>query len=368
MNNVGKNWDETEEDKLIEQINKLININKICEKHQRQAGGVKARIKKLLDDPVKSNKLTNIASIIITYFGESADRKLTKEEYVTILKNIKANIYKYNCINEIVLENNIDEYQIKKILEKINEKEEDTKIKKKINRLLNNKIEQDYKDIQDDNKIYIQDKNTSNQNHIPNEYENIIISNLLDFDSVFTIKKVFTQLEITEIKSILKKYLQLDNIDSDKKSRIKFILKKYKISNEEDYYDNEFDAEKVKKKIFSNNINNLNNQKNNLQSKVNFVQNGINNISNSVINFGNQDIILVLNEIINQIKNIKSDITGINTKIEFIYKNTKKITNYDNNTNNTKSKDKNIITTNTINKDQESDEEEDLENELNKYI
>ena len=108
MNNVGKNWDETEEDKLIEEINKLININKICEKHQRHSGGVKARIKKLLDDPIKSNKLTNIASIIITYFGESTDRKLTKEEYVTILKNIKANIYKYNFINEIVLENNID--------------------------------------------------------------------------------------------------------------------------------------------------------------------------------------------------------------------------------------------------------------------
>jgi hypothetical protein len=355
MNNVGKNWDETEEDKLIEEINKLININKICEKHQRQVGGVKARIKKLLDDPVKSNKLTNIASIIITYFGESTDRKLNKEEYVGILKNIKANIYKYNCINEIVLENNIDEYQIKKILEKINEKEEDTKIKKKINKLLNNKNEQD---IQDDNKIHIQD----NPNNNPNDYENIIISNLLDFDSVFTIKKVFTQLEITEIKSILKKYLQLDNIDSDKKSRIKFILKKYKISNEEDYYDNEFDVEKVKKKIFSNNlnnINNINNQKNNLQSKVNFVQNGVNNMSNSIINYGNQDIILVLNEIINQIKNIKSDIKDINTKVDFIYKNTNKIT---------KSKDKNAILSNTINLNNDQESEEDLENELNKYI
>jgi hypothetical protein len=367
MNNVGKNWDETEEDKLIEEINKLVNINKICEKHQRQVGGVKARIKKLLDDPVKSNKLTNIASIIITYFGESTDRKLTKEEYVGILKNIKANIHKYNCIGEIILENNIDEYQIKKILEKINEKEEDTKIKKKINKLLNNKNEQD--NIQDDNTNT--NANTNNQNNISNEYENIIISNLLDFDSVFTIKKVFTQLEISEIKSILKKYLKSDNMDSEKKSRIKFILKKYKISNEEDYYDKEFDAEKVKKKIFSNISNNLNNQKNNLQSKVNFVQNSINNTSNQIINYGNQDIILVLNEIINQIKNIKSDVNNINAKIDFIYKNTSNITNITNiigtspnktiGYNKTKSKDKNIIS-----KNEES--EEDLENELNKYI
>ncbi len=364
MNNVGKNWDETEEDKLIEQINKLININKICEKHQRQVGGVRARIKKLLDDPIKSNKLENIAQIIITYFGESTDRKLTKEEYVEILKNIKANIFKYNSMGEIVIENNIDEYQIKKILEKINEKEENPKIKKKINKLLNN-YNKEPETTNNNNKIFINGDDNTNIN------ENIIITNILEFDSVFTIKKVFAQLEISEIKSILKKYLQLENIDLDKKSRIKFILKKYKISNEEDYYDKEFDAEKVKKKIFSNTANNINNQKNNLYSKVNIGQNSINNIGNPIINYSNQDIILVLNEIINQIKYLKSDINNLNTKIDLVYKNINQNINLTNTCDvkklkKNKEKPKDKFENKFEDKLEES--EEDLENELNKYI
>ena len=130
MNNVGKNWDETEEDKLIEEINKLININKICEKHQRHSGGIKARIRKILDDPVKSQKINDKTQIILRYFGEN-EQKLTKEEYIKLLKNIKSNIFDFNSINDICILNNTDEYQVKKILEKIIEKEEDEKIKKK---------------------------------------------------------------------------------------------------------------------------------------------------------------------------------------------------------------------------------------------
>lgn len=78
---------------------------------------------------------------------------------------------------------------------------------------------------------------------------------------------------------------------------------------------------------------------------------------------------MVLNEIINQIKNIKSEITELNTKFDFIYKNTNKIPNYNkvsNFNNNIKNKEKNIIQTKKFEPNQES--EEDLENELNKYI
>jgi hypothetical protein len=211
------------------------------------------------------------------------------------------------------------------------------------------------------NKIFI------NGDDNPNINENIIITNILEFDSVFTIKKVFVQLEISEIKSILKKYLQLENIDLDKKSRIKFILKKYKISNEEDYYDKEFDAEKVKKKIFSNTANNINNQKNNLYLKINTIQNGINNIGNPIINYANQDIILVLNEIINQIKYLKTDINNLNTKIDLVCKNINQNNSLTNTYNVHKlKKNKEKPKDKFENKFEES--EEDLENELNKYI
>ena len=77
MNNVGKNWDEDEEEKLIKEINKQTSITSICEKHQRHSGGIKARIRKILDDPVKSQKINDKTQIIISYFGEN-EKKLTK--------------------------------------------------------------------------------------------------------------------------------------------------------------------------------------------------------------------------------------------------------------------------------------------------
>jgi hypothetical protein len=85
MNNVGKNWDDDEEETLIKEINKQTSINSICEKHQRHSGGIKARIRKILDDPVKSQKINDKTQIILRYFGEN-EQKLTKEEYIKLLK------------------------------------------------------------------------------------------------------------------------------------------------------------------------------------------------------------------------------------------------------------------------------------------
>ena len=349
MNNVGKNWDDEEEEKLIKEINKQINMNSICEKHQRHSGGIKARIRKILDDPVKSNKINDKTQIILTYFGEN-EQKLTKEEYIKLLKSIKSKIFDYNSINEIILENNTDEYQIKKILEKIIEKEEDLKIKKKISKLLNSKNESD-------NKITINNNiNKIEINNNLNDYEKIIIDYLLDFDSVFTIKKVFINLEIDEIKNILKKYLQSDSPDTEKKNRIKFILKKYKISKEEDFYDKEFDVEKVKKKL---QLNGLLGEKKNVQNKINSLSNNYDSITNNLNICSNENILKLLNEINNQLKNIKSDINILNSKIDIMSK-----SNYLENK-------KNILDDNmeeNLENNPDDNLENDLENEFNKYI
>lgn len=342
MNNVGKNWDETEENKLIESINKLVHINKIAEKHQRQIGGVRARIKKIIDDPNKSSKIKNINEIIVQYFGETTNSTLSKEEYINLLKNIKSNVFKYNTLGDILEENNIGEYQAKKILEKIIEKEDsDSKIKKKINKLLNSKVETD------NNKIIIDNE----QSKVPlsNSHEKQIIDFIMDFDSLFTIKKVFTNLEINDIKTILKDYLQSDNVLPDKKTKIKFILKKYKHSKEEDFYDKEFDAEKIKKKIF---VLNTTEQKNNINNKIVTLQNNFN--SQGIVNNFNpvQDVIKLLNDINYQLKIIKTDINNLNKKIDTINSNNK-------------------VDTININPNYNNDKEisdEDLENELNKYI
>ena len=74
MNNVGKNWEKDEEEKLIGEINKLVSIDKIAEKHQRHIGGVRARIKKILEDPIKSNKITDKAQVVIKYLAENEEK------------------------------------------------------------------------------------------------------------------------------------------------------------------------------------------------------------------------------------------------------------------------------------------------------
>ena len=226
--------------------------------------------------------------------------------------------------------------------------------------LLNSKNESDNKIITNNNINKIEINNNLNNN--PNNYEKIIIDYILDFDSVFAIKKVFTNLEIDEIKNILKKYLQTDNTVIEKKNRIKFILKKYKLSKEEDFYDKEFDFEKVKKKLQQNG---LLEERKNFQNKINYLENNLdttitknfnnnlnnnfnnnlnNNLNNNFNNNSNENILKLLNEINNQLKTIKSDILILNSKIDIItnsnYFENKKINN----------------------------SEDDLENEFNKYI
>lgn len=293
MNNVGKNWDDKEEDMLIKELNKQINLKEICDKHERKSGGIIARIKKILDDPDKSNKLNDKTQIIKKYFNEN--NQLSKEEYIKILKKIKSNILNYESIKQIMESNNIDNKLVTKILEKILLKESDFKIKNQINKLL--------KDITD---ISIDNLNINLSN------EELIINYIKEFDSVFTIKKVFNELKVDEILNILKEYIKSENPLKEKKDRIKFIIRRYRETKEEDDYDKEFDALKVKKKIFgfNNNINEKNDCiKNNTEK---YVKND---------NFLLEKIINMLNSININIIEIKNNIKEMNKKINYLENN-----------------------------------------------
>jgi len=295
MNNVGKNWDDKEEDMLIKELNKQINLKEICDKHERKSGGIIARIKKILDDPEKSNKLNDKTQIIIKYFNENENNQLSKEEYIKILKKIKSNILSYESIKQIMESNNIDNKLVIKILEKILLKESDFKIKNQINKLL--------KDITD---ISIDNLNINLSN------EELIINYIKEFDSVFTIKKVFNELKIEEILNILREYIKSENPLKEKKDRIKFIIRRYKETKEEDDYDKEFDALKVKKKIFgfNNNINEKNDCIKNNTDK--YVKND---------NLLLEKIINMLNSININIIEIKNNIKEMNKKINYLENN-----------------------------------------------
>ena len=61
MNNVKmKYWDENEENQLIDEINKLIDINNIISNHDRKITGITMRIEKIINDPDKSQKVKNL--------------------------------------------------------------------------------------------------------------------------------------------------------------------------------------------------------------------------------------------------------------------------------------------------------------------
>lgn len=298
MNNVGKNWDDKEEDMLIKELNKQTNLKEICDKHERKSGGIIARIKKILDDPDKSNKLNDKTQIIIKYFNENDNNQLSKEEYIKILKKIKSNIFTYESIKQIMESNNIDNKSAIKILEKILLKETDIKIKNQINKLLKDKTD-----------ILINNLNNNLSN------EELIINYIKEFDSVFTIKKVFTELKVDDILNILKEYIKSDNPLKEKKDRIKFIIRRYKETKEEDDYDKEFDAFKVKKKIFgNNNINEKNDSiKNNTDKYVNNLYKNDNLLLEKIIN--------ILNSINSNIVEIKNNIKEMKKKINYLEQN-----------------------------------------------
>ena len=77
MDNVGKNWDNIEEEQLVKEINKLVDMDKICSIHKRHIGGIRARIKKIIEDPNTNDKLIDKTKILLKYFSQENNSSLS---------------------------------------------------------------------------------------------------------------------------------------------------------------------------------------------------------------------------------------------------------------------------------------------------
>ena len=216
MNNLKvKYWNIQEEEQLIDEINQLLDINKILENHNRKITGITMRIEKIINDPEKSSKIKNKNEIILKYLNES------KNKFVIDYNELYSNILKYNSIDEISTNyNNISTNKIKNILNNyLNKDELDLSKKLRIKCLLKSKDDLEFAE-----KIYNNDNNDNNIN-------SIIISLLSEIK--------FMNTELFDIKNRVKIIMKkvecfekhLINDDTKKK------CKKIKIIKELEEYD-----------------------------------------------------------------------------------------------------------------------------------
>jgi hypothetical protein len=102
LSNVGKKWTEEEENKLLEELNKNIDIETISQNHKRKIGGIESRRKEIAYKMYMRN--VSIDKIILK----------TKLDYETIKQIINIKQYdnkkpKLKLKNPISLENEISE-------------------------------------------------------------------------------------------------------------------------------------------------------------------------------------------------------------------------------------------------------------------
>jgi hypothetical protein len=247
-----KVWDKDEENQLIEEINSLLDISKIADSHKRTVGGIKARLKKIIDTK-NSDKIKNISNVIKKYFTSEFDKKDINS---TISNSIHSKLLGYETIEEIVDEFKIEELELKGILFKLLNKEKNTLYKSKINKLINSSII----DI-------ILNCHTINDIILKNDY-----------------------LKTEDAYLILNNILKGEVLDIIKRERIKVIIKKY-----EEIIDDMDDKD---------NKNNRNNYKDN---KDKYKQ--------EQINIDNNEIYELLKEIQKDMRDIKSDINMIKQDI-----------------------------------------------------
>jgi len=216
-----KVWDKDEESQLIEEINSLLDISKIADSHKRTVGGIKARLKKIIDNKT-SDKIKNISNVIKKYFTSEFDKKDINS---TISNSIHSKLLGYETIEEIIDEYKIEELEVKSILFKLLNKEKNTLYKSKINKLINSSII----DI-------ILNCHTINDIILKNDY-----------------------LKTEDVYLILNNILKGEVLDIIKRERIKIIIKKYEeiiddVDDKDNYKNNTKDKYKQEQQIDNNEI------------------------------------------------------------------------------------------------------------------
>ena len=86
MNKDIKYWNDEEETQLINEINKLTDINEILQNHNRKITGISIRIEKILNDPIKSIKIFNKDEIIDKYLTNTKNKYFINYEELYIKK------------------------------------------------------------------------------------------------------------------------------------------------------------------------------------------------------------------------------------------------------------------------------------------
>lgn len=205
MENVCKKWDKEEDDQLLNEINRLDDITKICNVHKRKIGGIQARIKKLIEDKEYSKKLNDKTEVLKKYSTDEFDN------YKNLVNEIKTKIQTYVCVKDIAKAHNISQSYVLKILYNLQKFNKDLNIKtlEKINSLINSHEKFNLKPI--------------------DKHKKDIIDNIKNYSSIDDIIEEFEELKESDVMEILKEYILSPNPNSNKKDKIKSIFKKYKI-------------------------------------------------------------------------------------------------------------------------------------------
>jgi len=281
-----KIWDSEEEDKLIDEINNLLDIKQIAENHKRTEGGIKARLKKIIDSN-KKDKLKEMTKIIKKYFTTEYDKEDLNNK---MINNIHDKILGYDKISEIIEEFKISELEVKKILYDLLDKEKNVLYKSKLNSLINESI----LDI-------ILSCNSLNDIIIKNPY-----------------------LKIGNVNTILKNILKNNIIDFTKKERIKILIKKYNeiIDNSEESINNKIIKKNNNYKkitIAPDDINHSNNSDSDDSDSDDSDKDNIINKVNNKVNTNNKD-----NKMIKEIDKVYELLSEMKKDIQYIKKHIQK--------------------------------------------
>lgn len=245
-----KYWSDGEELQLIDEINKLTDINVILQNHNRKITGILMRIEKILNDPIKLVKIFNKNEIVDKYLTN------TKNKYFISYDELYINILKFNSLEEI--SNNYNKLSLTKIKSILNDflKKNDIDVAKKlrINCLLKTKENLDLaeKTFHNDNNI-----NNINKNNIKNIHNNYNGNNTKNYTKNYTENNNEdnnNNVNDNNINSII--ILLLDEIKMmrtdvfDIKNRVKVIMDKVNILEKK----NKDDVSSLKNNILTKNL------------------------------------------------------------------------------------------------------------------
>ncbi len=285
-----KKWTGEEENQLINEVNKLEEMDKICESHQRQPGGIIYRLKKILDNEDLSKKIDqNVrAQILNKYFSNKYFSNTSKEKFIEHSQNIHSSLPIYKSIDEIIKDTSLSEFYVIKILNYLVQKEKNVSNKLKLEKILGSVV-------YDENNI-----------------DKLIIENIFYFKTFDDIIKRFSKTKKSKIMDVLKNYLKLSNPDKKIKEKIKAILKDYRdkkncdsgsVDDQESTSDNTNDST-YKKKSQDLSLNNDTDDNDQI----------ISNLFKMVLEIKNN-----MNIIKKDIFDIKADIFDMNKRIKCIY-------------------------------------------------